>query len=740
MASSVPWADRIEAYLRGRAGHKASLVELGAAVPRQNSTGTLSKLLRADQRFKVVGSGSSLAVVLQQIAGGVAVKGTGSADGTNAGGGAAAAARTSGKPARSAAEQQPRAAATRKEQPRAAIPVASAAVPVVLFVAPDPPPALMSPATLHALTNLVGAGVTPPTASAYNAAEAWRGVTLADAASAQCMPERAYLGRLFGDSDSGRNSSNGSEDEDENAREMGEEADTLNVRPGVLEDGAGAEAGSSAKGGRPYADGGERVFLNTHEPFCAVTVGVQGAGKSHTMGVLLEACLLPPVPGTVDTHAPLACMVLHYDTNAAAVCEATGLIEPHAAVVALGAAQPPAADGRAPAHGGAGSGGGPAGGDVCPDAEGGAATRGSSPQGAAGGARAPSPWPCLPRQNMVVLVSPTFFRQRQAFYGGACRVRPLLLRWGSLTAANLRTLMHIDSADPPLYASLMLSRLRRYQRDETLPVFGEFMAEMGKAAMEGQAGPLRQRVELLQALVAESEENRGLVAVLEAADGGAPYDIESYFQPGCMVVVDLTDPFLSRADAAGLFEVLVDRFRAAPLGVPAGDSAGGVGAAGGGAAGGKLLVLDEAHRYMGMASGSGGGGEPDGLTAAIISTVRLMRHDGMRVAISTQSPDSLAPELLELVSFAVVHGFHSEAWFRHLRMRVPMPPSAFARIRRLQPGHALVFARRHAVPGIEPLDLLPLAVRPRLTADRGATRNNSMADSQLTRTATANVE
>jgi hypothetical protein len=35
-----------------------------------------------------------------------------------------------------------------------------------------------------------------------------------------------------------------------------------------------------------------------------------------------------------------------------------------------------------------------------------------------------------------------------------------------------------------------------------------------------------------------------------------------------------------------------------------------------------------------------------------------MRHEGMRVAVSTQSPKVLAPELLELVSVAVLHNFH----------------------------------------------------------------------------------
>ncbi len=44
---------------------------------------------------------------------------------------------------------------------------------------------------------------------------------------------------------------------------------------------------------------------------------------------------------------------------------------------------------------------------------------------------------------------------------------------------------------------------------------------------------------------------------------------------------------------------------------------------------GKILALDECHKFM---SGDAG----DGLSEAIVNTARLMRHDGMRLALSTQ--------------------------------------------------------------------------------------------------------
>ena len=82
----------------------------------------------------------------------------------------------------------------------------------------------------------------------------------------------------------------------------------------------------------------------------------------------------------------------------------------------------------------------------------------------------------------------------------------------------------------------------------------------------------------------------------------------------------------------GIFQVLTEQFRSIPVSSNSG----------------KLLVLDECHKFM-------SGDASDGLSAAIVDVARLMRHDGMRLLVSTQSPKALAPELLELVTVAVLH-------------------------------------------------------------------------------------
>lgn len=126
------------------------------------------------------------------------------------------------------------------------------------------------------------------------------------------------------------------------------------------------------------------VFLNTHQPFCVVAVGVQGSGKSHTLACVLESVLLPGSAadeGVVKLAAPQNAVVLHYDQNVSSVCEATGLVHPHPALA-------------------------------------------RALRRAGGGAPA-----ALPRERMVVLVSPSYYLQRKAFYGDYCDVRPLLFRW-----------------------------------------------------------------------------------------------------------------------------------------------------------------------------------------------------------------------------------------------------------------------------------------------------------------------
>ena len=225
-----------------------------------------------------------------------------------------------------------------------------------------------------------------------------------------------------------------------------------------------------------------------------------------------------------------------------------------------------------------------------------------------------------------------------------------------------------------------------------MPDFEAFCTEVEEACVSpGQSGPLAQRLELLRQFVAESAVNEGLAAEQR--------DLEQLVESGALVVADLTDPMLAPPEANGIFQVLLEQFRQTKMDC------------------GKLLVCDEAHKYFGEH-------KTMGLAGAIVDTVRLMRHEGIRVVVSTQSPLSMPAELLELSTVAVCHSFHSQDWYSYLATKLPLPPQGFHSVRALNPGEALVFAARTPLGDEEAHGIQTIKIRPRLTEDRGASRCN----------------
>ena len=471
-------------------------------------------------------------------------------------------------------------------------------------------------------------------------------------------------------------------------------------------------------------NGQREVFLNTHEPFCLAAVGVQGAGKSHTLACVLEACLIPfPEADVVRLQHPMSAMVLHYDQSILSICEATGLIcslpriseiLSRAAEASCNVSTPGFCDMIAT----------PAAPKCC------SGYSGNNTAGAAATVSSSLPFqtrlavPHLPKEKMVVLVSPSYYHQRKAFYGSYCTVRPLLFRWHTLTADLIKRILRIKEGESQLYDSSILNLLRNFQRHGiTFPVFIKQARDC--SSLRTQVGSLAPRLKLLEKYIAESEENADILA--------DSVDLLSTIKPGVLVVVDLTDPLVTPEEANGIFQVLTEQYRAAHI------------------RGGKILALDEAHKFM-------DGVKSDGLSDAIVNVVRRARHNGMRLVISSQSPRSLAPELLELVTVAVLHRFHSYDWFSYLSQKLPLCADDWERLMFLQPGHALVFASRYLVPLMNqhrraaqertvgdgrdhddqlhegrascrqlPLMqtyLLPIHIRPRITADRGGSRLN----------------
>lgn len=383
---------------------------------------------------------------------------------------------------------------------------------------------------------------------------------------------------------------------------------------------------------------GTPIFQNTSSPFCVVAVGIQGAGKSHSLATIIENCHLDLNPA-IKAERPCSTLVFHYDSDQSNFCQS--------ATLSMGQV--------------------------------------------IDGYRFPSV------QRLIILVSPSFYYQRKAFYQQwpNCSVRPLLFRWKDMSASVIKSLMRVQlDKEPPLYMGALLDLLRKLQKKNTFPTFQSFKDHLKTLDLTPQqSGPLNLRLNLVESLLAESNENRDLPERAELVD---------ICSSGSLVICDLTDPMMTAPEARGIFEVLLEKFKTISLDC------------------GKMVVFDEAHKYL---KGVTGGDE---LCQTIIELVRQMRHHGMRVVISSQSPMTIPDELMELVSVLIIHKFHSEDWFRKLRSKIPLDNNVFERILSLEVGSALVFCNKWSQSKLTGLGqgVRVIKIRNRVTADGGKSKSH----------------
>ena len=113
----------------------------------------------------------------------------------------------------------------------------------------------------------------------------------------------------------------------------------------------------------------------------------------------------------------------------------------------------------------------------------------------------------------------------------------------------------------------------------------------------------------------------------------------------------------------------------------------------------------------------------------LTGTIRLQRHKGARIVISTQEP-TITTDLIALCSVTIMHRFTSPAWYAALRKHINAVEGDFEImqcIEALDTGEALVYCP-NAVLGknedeslIKPIGrLMKVHVRNRVTLDGGA--------------------
>lgn len=303
-----------------------------------------------------------------------------------------------------------------------------------------------------------------------------------------------------------------------------------------------------------------------------------------------------------------------------------------------------------------------------------------------------------------VFVSPSSIRTMHTAYtsvlGDKVEVYPLYFTEAELDAAAILSMMSVSSSDSaPLYMQLVLERLRKLGENFSFSAFKHELDDL-----KGDLNPL-QKASLEQRLAL-------LYSFLESSRSKAKPSRPTRFAKGQLTIIDLSDPFIDADSACGIFNIICRLFTRVEVGT------------------GKVLVIDEAHKYLSLSRG----GSTE-LTKRILSIIRQQRHLGIRVIISTQEPTILPPVIIDLCTVIILHRFQSPAWWEHIVKHVSADFSledAFDRVVRLQTGQSVIFApsgigmfKANELGGVDDLGLfgrryLICKTRKRLTDDGGA--------------------
>ncbi|KAG9397423.1 AAA-like domain [Carpediemonas membranifera] len=265
----------------------------------------------------------------------------------------------------------------------------------------------------------------------------------------------------------------------------------------------------------------------------------------------------------------------------------------------------------------------------------------------------------IPR--VTVLVSPDNFLERSQHHYKSIpnvNVEPLLFSFDDIDARDLNTLMGLeDGAHKPLYAGAVMTVLRRFQRTGQHPKWQDFLGLIEHIDLNfSQSQMLQQRIDMVSSIMRESTSNeqysdyRTLDAVFDESD---------------VIIVDLTDSLIDPSFAGTLFSIMMQHFISIP-------------------GPGKTIFLDEAHKYLTSAP----------LCEVMTTTIRQQRHLGTRMLVSTQSPETVPAEVLELANIVILHAFHSPAWARYICEHVNLnmtPQQLLNALELLPPGNGVFF-------------------------------------------------
>ncbi|KAJ4027833.1 hypothetical protein NW752_000078 [Fusarium irregulare] len=289
-----------------------------------------------------------------------------------------------------------------------------------------------------------------------------------------------------------------------------------------------------------------------------------------------------------------------------------------------------------------------------------------------------------PAVSVRVLCAPSNIGNIKRIYAGLpnVTVQPLRTDQRDLNTSRMLDLMAANSikgGSLPLYLHV-IQRILRDMRIAQQKTNSGFDYKTFKRLVdaedlkEGQVVPLQQRLDTLESFMDPAQTSAtGKIPKVKAG-------IEWKLKAGQLTIVDLSCPCVTAEAACSLFNICLSIF----LEQDSKDSKIG-----------RIVALDEAHKYMNDSSDS------QTLTESLLSVIRLQRHLGTRVVLSTQEP-TISPKLLDLCSTVIVHRFTSPAWFIVLRKHLAgvsrddgdakaYCENLFSQIVELKTGEALLF-------------------------------------------------
>ncbi|KAL5344902.1 hypothetical protein ACLOAV_009855 [Pseudogymnoascus australis] len=226
-------------------------------------------------------------------------------------------------------------------------------------------------------------------------------------------------------------------------------------------------------------------------------------------------------------------------------------------------------------------------------------------------------------------------------------VEPLRISEENLNTKRMLDLMAVSRGDGPMPLYLhAVNRILREMRIEQQEMGTGFSYAIFKDRIDetemspAQLSPLAQRLDTLESFMPNTQTGAKL-----PRQKGRPvrqYGNDWASKPGTLTIVDLSCPCVTAEGACSLFNMCLSIFVEQSMKL------------------GKVIALDEAHKFMTESA------EAQTLTETLLSTIRLQRHLGARIIISTQEP-TISPDLLDLCSVTIVHRFTSPEWMRTLK-------------------------------------------------------------------------